>query len=211
MKWMKKDYIDKHNGSAWVYTVYDDICSAVLDFMYPCVCGPDCTLCSVVNISDYEAAYKCDKRYYENHEEEVADLIGLTPYQEDNKHKDGKPIWDWTLREVADISIDECEKHHNNCNECKLFKVCGENPTSWKNKIEYEKRRKLRKEELEYLKWAYRFGYLWVSKGSDGRVILSREITTKLRDKELEAEYDFGLGVDEFMYIPAVLEDKKDG
>lgn len=120
----------------------------------------------------------------------------------------------WTFKTYRQKGKGRSAEKHYNCmskNECKLFKVCGENPTSWKNKIEYEKRRKLSKEELEYLKWAYRFGYSWVSKDTDGRVLLSREYTTKSMNSGVEAEYDFGLEVDEVMYIPGVSEDKKDG
>lgn len=214
MKWIKKDENTE--------TLYADIEAAVVDFKCPCLCGPSCPLYDKVKMGD-KWVQMCDKRYYKSHEEEVAALIGLKPYQEDEPWnnqiysvlEEKKSLLDYTLREVVEIATNECEKHFKNCNECKLYSICGENPNQWQENIQKTERRILNEKELEYLRYAYKFGFKWIScDGEDG--VLIHKTTPIWTDnkgfksqEQMKSEFEFKICVGEYWGIQQLMEEQK--
>lgn len=210
MKWTKLE-TGKENGiEIKTILVYDDIKSAISDYMCP-ICCENCVL-----KGDEVTGKICNFDYAEKHEQEVANLIGLKPY-EDNPGE--KSLLDWTLKEVSDIAEQECEKNKSNCNKCKIFCICCENPISWKENIKRIENREriLGSSELEYLKWAYRLGYEYITCDTKNGVYLHKKMPTWLMAYDMfditegseKSEFAFTIGQGEHWEISKLLEENK--
>lgn len=202
MKWTKSKTIKANGKETRTYIIYDDIESAVSDYMCPTFCE-NCVL-----QGNKETGLMCNFDYAEKHEQEVANLIGLKLY-EDNPSE--KYLLDWTLKEVMNY----CSNHIlDYCVDCSLKPICGKSISNW---VKNENRRKLGSSEVEYLKWAYRLGYEYITCDSKNGVYLHKKMPTWLMAYDMfgitegseKSEFAFTIWQGEHWGISNVLEENK--
>lgn len=201
MKWTKSETIRDGGKEIKTQIIYDDITDALFDFICHCNCSSECPLYM-------ENELLCKYEYAKKHEIEISNLIGVKPY-EDNPGE--KSILDWTLKEVMDY----CSNHIlDYCVDCSLKPICGKSISNW---VKNENRRKLGSSELEYLKWASRLGYEYISCDKKNGVYLHKKMPTWLMAYDMfditegseKSEFAFTIGQGEHWGISKLLEENK--
>lgn len=215
MKWTKSETLKEKNRTVKRKIIYDNIIDAVVDFMCPCMCGGKCPLYDYVKLENGTFEHKCNREYILKNEQEVANLIGVKPYEENPGEKS---LLDWTVRDV--IEYYNCEMCKS-CNGCKISMICKNRIGDWeefiKYKDEHNRKRKLGTSEIEYLKQAHRFGYEWISCDDKNGVYLHKKIPTwlmaynmfQITEGSEKSEFAFTIGQGEYWEISKLLEENK--
>lgn len=210
MKWTKSETIEDGGKETRTQIIYDGIVSAIHDFMCPSFCEK-----CVLKEDEVNKMQKCRFEYYTEHEQEVANLIGLKPY-EDNQGE--KSLLNWTVKDV--IEYYNCERCKN-CNGCKISMICKNRIGDWEEVIKYKdehnRKRKLGSSELEYLKQAHRFGYEWISCDDKNGVYLHKTMPTwlmaynmfNITESSEKSEFAFTIGQGECWGISELLEENE--